>query len=235
MKFQHTRFWKNYKHYDKIIANSSMRSTIDGLLYWRLLNAFNFETFLEIGIYQGQTTGLFFESSKNAHVTAVDPEYNLDLLYRYYPEALTNLNFINSRSQDVQFTESYDFILIDGDHSYKSAWKDIENCLPLLKKHSVLALDDYKTPGVAKAIEQLYNTKHNLVPFMRCEQTEFWHDRSMDRGDFLDSLLDDPLSKFIFVENTVDQHNNTVLKCKTVAMLTDQIDYFDLALKHYKI
>ena len=212
-----------------------MRSTVDGLIYWRLLNAFEFKNFLEIGIYQGLTTGLFFESHNDCQITAIDPKYNLDLLYKLYPEAKQQLTFINKKSREVMLENKFDFILIDGNHSYKEAWHDISQCLPLLKEDSVLAIDDYKMPGVAQAINKLYNTNQGLVPFMRAEQTEFWHHAGCNREDFIDSMFTDPICKFILLHNEVDYLDNTVLTAKTVHMLTDHPEYFDLALRQYNI
>ena len=60
---QETRFWKNYSRYNTIVEKSSMRSTLDAIIYWKFLNYYKFKNFLEIGVYQGLTTGLFFESN----------------------------------------------------------------------------------------------------------------------------------------------------------------------------
>lgn len=236
MRFQDTRFWKNYSDYDRIVLKSSMRSTVDAVVYWRLLNHFKFNKFLEIGTYQGLTTGLIFEASPNANITAIDPVNRLKLFYKNYPEYQNQFTFINEESQKVDLGNvMYDFILIDGDHSYKPALDDILNCLPRLNTNGVLAIDDYKLPGVALAIQDLYNLKTDWVPFLKSEQTEFWHHRSCDRGNFLDSLLTDPISKFIFVENINDHQGNVICSAKTLGIFTDQIEFFDLALKHYNI
>jgi len=236
MRFRDTRFWKNYNNYDRIVSKSSMRSTVDAIVYWRLLNHFKFDKFLEIGIYQGLTTGLFVESNPNATITAIDPVNHLELFYKNYPDYQTQFTFINESSQKIDLgNNTYDFILVDGDHSYKAALDDILKCLPRLHTNSVLAIDDYKMPGVAAAIQDLYNLNTDWIPFLKAEQTEFWHHRSCDRGDFLDSLFIDPISKFIFIENIIDQHNNTVCSAKTLGIFTDQIEYFDMALQHYNI
>jgi predicted O-methyltransferase YrrM len=236
MKFRDTRFWKNYGEYNRIVMNSSMRSTVDALIYWRLLNYFKFNKFLEIGIYQGLTTGLVFESNPSAHVTAIDPTDRLALFYKNYPDYQSQFTFIKQPSQQVGLGDNlYDFILIDGDHSYESVLDDILKCLPNLNHSGVLAIDDYKLPGVAKAIEYLYNLKTDWVPFLRSEQTEFWHHRSCNRESFLDSLFTDPISKFIFIKNVVDQHSNTICSATTLGIFTDQTEYFDMALQHYNI
>lgn len=236
MRFQDTRFWKNYSEYNRVVLNSSTRSTVDAVIYWRLLNYFKFNKFLEIGIYQGLTTGLVFEASPAAHVTAIDPTDRLALFYKNYPDYQSQFTFINQPSQHVELGKTmYDFILIDGDHSYEPVLADILKCLPRLHPSGVLAIDDYKLPGVAKAIEYLYNLKTDWVPFLRSEQTEFWHHRSCNRESFLDSLFTDPISKFIFIKNVVDQHSNTICSATTLGIFTDQTEYFDMALQHYNI
>jgi hypothetical protein len=236
MRFQDTRFWKNYHDYDRIVLQSSMRSTVDAIIYWRLLNYFKFNKFLEIGIYQGLTTGLFFEANPDATVIAIDPVNHLELFYKNYPEYQTQFTFINELSQSVDLGNNmYDFILIDGDHSYEPAVSDILNCLPRLNTTGILAIDDYKMPGVASAIQDLYNLKTDWVPFLKSEQTEFWHHCSCNRDNFLDSLFTDPISKFIFIENIIDQHNNSVCSAKTLGIFTDQLEYFNMALQHYNI
>jgi len=236
MRFQDTRFWKNYQQYDRVIQHSSMRSTVDAVAYWKLLTSDEFQTFLEIGCYQGLTTGLFFESNNNASVVAVDPVDRLSLFYKNYPEFQNQFTFIKQKSQDVEFNNQlYDFILVDGDHSYETAKQDILKSFECLKTTSILAIDDFKFPGVAQAIQDLYNLNTDWVPFLQAEQTQFWHHKSCCREKFLDSLLTDSLSKFIFVENIVDHAGNTICSLKTLGIFTDMTEYFDLALKHYNI
>ena len=236
MNFCNTNWWKNYSQYDKIVQQSSMRSTVDAIAYWRLLTKFKFTSFLEIGVYQGLTTGLFFEANNNATVVAIDPVNQLDLFYKNYANFQNQFTFINQKSQDVELgTNTYDFILIDGNHSYYCAKNDIFKCLPLLTNSSILAIDDYKMPGVAQAIQDLYNTTSDWVPFLQAEQTQFWHHRSCDRGEFIDALFSDPISKFIFINNIVDHAGNTICSMKTLSIFTDVPEYYDLALKHYNI
>jgi hypothetical protein len=212
-----------------------MRSTVDSVILWKLLQKYKFKNFLEIGVYQGLTTGLMFESTPNATITAVDVKDRLSLFYKNYPEYTNQLTFFNQPSQSFNFNNSmYDFILIDGDHRYQEAKTDIFNCLPHLNNTGILAIDDYKMDGVASAIQDLHNLKTDWVPFLRSEQIEYWHHCSCNREQFLDSLFDDPISKFIFIRNEVN-NKNVICVAKTIAMLTDQTEYFDMALKHYNI
>tara|TARA_R110000782_G_C14692702_1_gene401292 strand:+ start:76 stop:786 length:711 start_codon:yes stop_codon:yes gene_type:complete len=236
MKFKDTKFWKTYPMYDRIVNDSSMRSTVDSIILWKLLQQYQFKNFLEIGVYQGLTTGLMFESTPDAIITGIDVSNRLSLFYKNYSEYTNQFTFFNQPSQSFDFNNSmYDFILIDGNHRYQEAKTDIFNCLPCLNSAGILAIDDYKMEGVANAIQDLYNLKTDWVPFLRSEQIEYWHHRGHHRDDFLDSLFNDPISKFIFIRNETDNNKNKICVAKTVAMLTDQTEYFNMALTHYNI
>ena len=240
MRFQDTKFWKNYSQYKKAVENCSSRCTVDAVIYWRLLNYFQFDHAVEIGTYQGLTSGLILETNPNCKLLGIDPVDQMDLFRKNYPECLDRLTFLNIPSQQVQLTDQeFDLILIDTEWNYQWIKSDIEMFLPRLKKSGVMACSmvnsSHTSAVVLQVLDELHNNTHGWVPFLRTPQTEFWHHTSFDRGEFLDSLLIDPISKFIFIMNQVNEFGNTVCMAKSVSMLTDYPEYFDLALKHYTI
>lgn len=230
---QETRFWKNYSRYNTIVEKSSMRSTLDAIIYWKFLNYYKFKNFLEIGVYQGLTTGLFFESNSNALVDAVDPIDNLSLFREIYADFVPQLNFINKNSQEVKYSKSYDFILVDGDHSYEYVLADIQNIMQVADINTIIGFDDYKMSGVHSALHDFRKLYPDWVPFLEAEQTQFWHHRSDSRADFLDSLLIDNISKFVILENYNDKFDNIVCKARTISALTDELDLFHQCLLRY--
>jgi hypothetical protein len=231
-KFRNTLFWKNYKKFDKVVGNSSMRSPIDALIYWELFKEYNFSNILEIGVYQGLTAGLMLESSSLLEsYTGIDTNLRLDLFNEIWTNYLTNTKFYEQSSQEFNYSKTYDFILIDGDHSYNGALTDLMKTSKLLSKNGVLAIDDYSMPEVAIAVSEF--KKHTeLVPFLQTEQTEFWHYPNIDRSKFLDGLLINKINNFIFLYN-ID--NNQILKAKTSMIFTDQIDFTNQVLEFYDI
>lgn len=231
-KFRQTLFWNNYKKFDKVSGDSSMRCTVDAIIYWKLFKEYNFSNILEVGVYQGLTTGLMLESSTNIKsYTGIDPELKLDLFNKIWQDYLGTTKFYNMCSGEFTPPTTYDFILIDGDHSYEQALSDLLMANTVLESNGVLAIDDYNLPEVAKAIAEF--KKHTaLVPFLQAEQTEFWHFPSNNRSDFLDNLLQDTINNFIFVYNIND---NQILKAKTLHVFTNELDLFDQVLKLYDI
>jgi len=240
MRFQDTRFWKNYSQYQKIVENSSARCTVDAVIYWKLLTYFQLDQAVEIGPFEGLTSGLILESNSNCKLLGIDPVDRLDLFRKYYPEYQDRFTFLNIPSQQVHLTnEKFDFVLIDALWDYEYIKSDMQMFLPRLRKSGVISFSMIKSKHtsveVLRAFDDLHNESTGWVPFLRTPQTEFWHHQSCDRSDFLDSLLTDPISKFIFIDNQLDEFGNTVCVAKSISMLTDHPEYFDLALKHYNI
>lgn len=231
MIFQQSKFWQNYTKFDKIVNNSSMRCTLDAIIYWKLFQHFNFKNILEIGVYQGLTSGLMLEFS-DAVLVGVDPTLRLDVFNTVFDQYTNRAKFISCTSQEFETNETFDFILIDGDHAVDAAYNDLVKFTPLLAQSGVLAIDDYKLVLVPKTIIKLKSL--GLQPFLQLEQTEFWHYPDQDRAEFLDNLLIDQVSKFIFLYN-INLHGHTTLKAKTLEAFTDNIDLFNKVLEIYNV
>jgi hypothetical protein len=240
MKFQDTIFWKNYSQYVKIVEGSSSRCTVDAVIYWKLLTHFQLDQAVEIGPFQGLTSGLILQANPNCKLLGIDPVDSLDLFRKNYPEYQDRFTFLNIPSQQTQLTdEKFDFVMIDTLWEYESIKSDLQMFLPRLRKSGVVAISMVKSKhtsaDVVRVLNELHDNTHGWVPFLRTPQTEFWHHQTCDRNDFLDSLLLDPINKFIFIDNQLNEFGNTVCVAKSISMLTDHPEYFDLALKHYNI
>ena len=127
----------------------------------------------------------------------------------------------------------YNLMLIDGNHDYDFVISDIKNVMPVISNSSILAVDDYKMSDVNDALITFRKLYPDWVPFLEAEQTQFWHHISDSRASFLDNLLIDNISKFILIENYVNEFGNTVCKAKTVSALTDELDLFHQCLLRY--
>lgn len=60
-----------------------------------------------------------------------------------------NVEVVRAKSQDFfrDYTgESFDWVYIDGDHSFEGCLNDLEGCLPLMKKGGIILGDDYRWP-----------------------------------------------------------------------------------------
>ncbi len=122
-------------------------------------------TMIEIGSFAGESTELFIRSGKVKKIICIDPwsdkiyfpmrltgnavfmsfqnriaklKYELDSL----PEIVVSRR-LSSDAAPLLKDNEYDFIYIDGDHSYNGVKEDINNYLPKLKLDGILAGHDY--------------------------------------------------------------------------------------------
>jgi predicted O-methyltransferase YrrM len=138
------------------------------------------KTMIEIGSFVGESTVLFAESFKK--VIAVDPFladydpadptsylFEFKNVYQTYLDRTgdhKNIETIVSTSDEATSKLGglkYDFIYLDGLHTYDGVKTDITNYLPLVKEGGVIGGHDYtdKIPhlvGVHKAVNEMLGT-----------------------------------------------------------------------------
>ncbi len=133
--------------------------------------------FLEIGSYKGRSTIWFIEnflSAEGSEIHCVDPWEENDLVKlqkkfkagetgAVYDQFIYNIEFkgfrdkctvyrMRSADASVKFKDGdFDFIYIDGDHSFGGCYEDLLNYWPKLKKGGVLFGDDWQYSGIRKA------------------------------------------------------------------------------------
>jgi len=133
------------------------------------------KTMIEIGSFVGESTVLFAQSFKK--VIAIDPFeadydpqdstsyfFDFDNVYQTYLDRITvysNIETIVDTSNDAVkelVGKEFDFIYLDGLHTYEGVKTDIQNYLPLVKKGGVIGGHDYVQgwPGVISAVDELF-------------------------------------------------------------------------------
>jgi len=136
------------------------------------------KTMIEIGSFVGESTIMFAQSFKK--VIAVDPFmegydekdptsylFEFDNVYQTYLDRITiypNIQTIIETSDNAVKeldSETYDFIYLDGLHTYEGVKKDIQNYLPLVKKGGVIGGHDYTNQishlvGVYQAVNEMF-------------------------------------------------------------------------------
>ena len=129
---------------------------------------------VEIGSYLGESTLVFADHFKE--VITIDPflddydpndeackHVSLSVVHEQFLlniEGKNNIKHIHKLSDDAiedLKTQSFDFIYIDGLHTYDQIKKDIENYLPLIKKGGFIAGHDYHPnhQGVIDGIDEM--------------------------------------------------------------------------------
>ena len=132
------------------------------------------KTMIEIGSFIGESTIIFAQHFKE--VIAIDPflpdyhkedptsKFNFDEVYDEYKRRtspFTNIKTLRLTSNDAVKelnSETYDFIYIDGLHSYEGVKDDIDNYLSLVKPGGYIGGHDYGGTwvGVKKAVNEKF-------------------------------------------------------------------------------
>jgi len=171
------------------------RDCIGIFLYWKICEYFQPEKILELGFYEGLTFGLMFESTgANATYTCVDHSFAskhiFDELFQDHPK-YSSIDFLETKTQNLELSQTFDLVHIDADHSYDGVKNDLEKVLPHLHKNSILIMDDFtkEFPGVSRVIEEYLLGQNSFVPFLAGDREIFFHHVSHDANEFLDNFL----------------------------------------------
>ena len=116
---------------------------------------------IEIGSYAGESTKIFAENFKQ--VISIDPvtnDYDPIVITCQFIKKHSNIKHIRMTSDDAineLKDEKFDFVYIDGLHTYEQIKKDITHYLPLLNKDALIGGHDYHLNwyGVVRGINEI--------------------------------------------------------------------------------
>lgn len=94
-----------------------------------------------------------------------------------YPESSVQFLDGDSRVLIPTLKESFDLILVDGNHSAEGAFQDLVNCWPLLSPTGLMILDDvdhFSYPGVALGFAKFISHTPD-VDFVMESRRVWWH------------------------------------------------------------
>jgi len=128
----------------QIVAESRasiVKSDLEVLL--NMAKSFDIRNILEIGTWKGYSAEVWIKAFfPNKFVTIEkEPKFSdaveiKNINHKYFWNT-------NSHSNEIKFnTELYDFLFIDGDHSYGGVKKDFEMYSPLVKKGGLIVFHD---------------------------------------------------------------------------------------------
>ena len=122
-------------------------------------NTNNINNMLEIGSYEGRSAIFFLKKFSKGQITCVDTWYgsdehdkkefkniekNFDLNTNYFLKVNRLKKFKMTSDEFFKInSDKFDLIYVDGDHSAKQVFRDINNSWNILNKGGCLILDDY--------------------------------------------------------------------------------------------
>lgn len=158
-----------------VMRNEALKNGLmDMINYIKSISSTEIMNMIEIGSYAGESTIMFAENFKK--VISIDPFINdydmndatchhmeLDKVFEIFKTntfEYKNISHLREKSDDAHkhlMDNSYDFVYIDGLHTYEQVKKDISNYLPKIKKGGYIGGHDYHPnwKGVLDAINEL--------------------------------------------------------------------------------
>jgi len=129
-----------------------------------LINTFEYESFLEIGTFKGFTTEAIAKHLRkrirHPIITTIDPKQWVKLPYYINQVVATSDGYFEKDSR------RYDLILIDGDHSFEAARRDLKNSLARLTPHGTIVKHDLVScSGVSSLMRQIDKGLLDVINF----------------------------------------------------------------------
>jgi hypothetical protein len=139
------------EHLSNKITDFGLENAINISNILHNINNQNIINILEIGFNAGFSSLLMLYSNPNVHITCVDicdHKYTIPCYNWIYEKFKNRITFIKGNSEEVlpdlvNKNKKYDLIHIDGGHSYKTFFHDVQNSIKLLNKESLVIIDDY--------------------------------------------------------------------------------------------
>jgi len=139
---------------------------------------------IEIGVCRAENIFYILENCNNVNlIEGIDPYssfkdwngfiFTEDIMNEFYKITLKNIEeykekvILHKKSSREAFSllkdDFYDYIFIDGEHTYEALSEDLKNYYSKIKTGGLVSGHDYGLPGIKQAIENfLYTNKLNI-------------------------------------------------------------------------
>jgi predicted O-methyltransferase YrrM len=127
---------------------------------------------IEIGCLKGELDKELLTEFLNLKMTTIEINPQYAEILENNKEHMNRLTILNLNSNDAYkvLKGQYDFIFIDGDHSYDQCKADILNYWQFIKPGGLLSGHNYHKdpttahPGVHESVDEIFGKRVNLIP-----------------------------------------------------------------------
>ena len=127
---------------------------------------------IEIGCWQGEFPKILLGTFPNMRIISIDPYVQWEEIIQNTKDFKQRFSLLAVHSDTAAkiLDGLFDFVFIDGDHSYEQCRKDILNYMRFLKPGGLISGHNYDTgpnsahPGVHKSVNEIFGDKVKLQP-----------------------------------------------------------------------
>lgn len=159
---------------DNFVRISSNININEGKTLQYLINKYSCKHCLEIGMAFAISSYYILQTNNHTKLISIDPyqslqwkNYGLKILKKY--NLASRHKLIQKKSYEVlpillqKFEQKFDFIFIDGFHTFDYTLLDIFYSIKLLKKNGILVIDDVLHKGVSKVISYIDTNYYHFL------------------------------------------------------------------------
>lgn len=166
---------------DKIVRIHSNINLREGDFLSQLINLYKCKDCLEIGFAFGISAYYIITSHKKVNLISIDPyqksewnNYGIELIKKFGLEKRHKLFEEKSYLAlplMVKESKKFDFIFIDGFHTFDYTLLDIFYSIKLLKKNGIIAIDDVMHDGVKQVIDYIDKNYKEIIRLIPNDKT----------------------------------------------------------------
>jgi len=176
-KYNKSNYFKDLLLYKVLFKRNKARlvnsniSISEGLMIYKLIKQYKPKKLIETGLASGISTCYMLNAiSSGDKIYSIDPfqkiqwdRFGLINVYEVANELGLPKNTYHwipeySKNYFKSTSDKYDFMLIDGDHTYEGALVDLYGSLKILNNKGILAIDDVLHDQVRKALDEFMKT-----------------------------------------------------------------------------
>ena len=146
---------------NRLRYSRAVMTEAEQLLLFALVFALAPQSVLEIGVFEGGSSRIILEAlPEGGQLYSIDPNPQIDLGsgsihhdLRWHLIRGSSPQAIERTTREIGGVQPFDFVLIDGDHSYEAVRAVINGVLPYLADETYLLFHDAYNPAVKRAID----------------------------------------------------------------------------------
>ena len=208
-----------------------MRVNFEFLLIHYLCQEMKYTSAFEIGIMRGDTLSVLM----NVCDTVLAIDVDTDKLYPNLKQQIErdeNFNILKMSSSDFIPSGEWDFINVDGAHTYINATNDLNIAKQMMSLNGSIMVDDVRRhKSVDQALQDFLSSNTDFVPFLADEQSVYIHHCSSNKTDFLDNTLMQIFGKFCTIKD-IEYAGCTIPMLTCLPAITSDDEVFNLIVKN---